>query len=278
VDGVSQGFDIYKRKVDASSLTVGPYTTDAVGGGVKFGYPISEKISVDFGVSVESVKLGVFDTSPFQYLTFVNQFGNDYRYGTAAAGWSLDTRDSLIQPNNGSLMRVTSEFASGDLQFYRLGFAQQWFHRLSRDYTLFLRGDIGYAGGLAGKPLPFFKGYYGGGPDSVRGYRAFSLGPQDPNGNAVGGNRKVSGGAEFLFPFPGAAREQSLRLAAFLDAGQIYAQGQKIDLKELRYSTGIALSWLSPFGPFRISFAHPLNAKKDFDHVQRLQFTFGTGF
>jgi outer membrane protein insertion porin family len=277
VDGVRQGFDVYKRKVDASQLTVGPYTTDAIGGGVKWGYPVSEKISIDYGLALESVKLGVFETSPFQYLQFVNQFGNEYRYGTASAGWALDTRDSLISPNNGSLMRVSSEFAGGDLQFYRLGYTHQWFHQLSRDYTLFLRGDIGYAGGLGGKPLPFFKGYFAGGPDSVRGYRAFSLGPQDPNGNALGGNRKVAAGAEFLFPMPGATREQSLRLAAFLDAGQVYAQGEKVDLSQLRYSTGVALSWLSPFGPFRISFAQPLK-RHDIDHVQRLQFTFGTGF
>jgi outer membrane protein insertion porin family len=174
-------------------------------------------------------------------------------------------------------MRVSTEGAGGDLQYYRLGYTHQWFHQLTREYTVFLRGDFGYAGGLGGKPLPFFKGYYAGGPDSVRGYRAFSLGPQDPNGNALGGNRKFSGSAEFLFPMPGASREQSLRLAGFLDAGQVYAQGTKIDLKDLRYSTGIALSWISPFGPFRISLGFPLN-DKDGDHIQRIQFTFGTGF
>src|ERR1044071_8727390 len=47
VDGVSQGFDVYKRKTDASSLAVGAYTTDAIGGGIKFGYPVSEARSVD---------------------------------------------------------------------------------------------------------------------------------------------------------------------------------------------------------------------------------------
>jgi outer membrane protein insertion porin family len=98
------------------------------------------------------------------------------------------------------------------------------------------------------------------------------------NGNAVGGNRKVAGGAEFLFPMPGAAREQSLRLSWFLDAGQVYAQGEKVNLSELRYATGIALSWFSPFGPLKFSIAQPLNAKPGVDHVQRIQFTFGTGF
>jgi outer membrane protein insertion porin family len=87
----------------------------------------------------------------------------------------------------------------------------------------------------------------------------------------------VSGTAEFQFPMPGATREQSLRLGLFLDAGQVYAQGQKLDFGELRYSAGLGLQWISPFGPLRFSIAQPLNAKPE-DHVQRIQFTFGTGF
>ena len=46
---------------------------------------------------------------------------------------------------------------------------------------------------------------------------------------------------------------------------------------QLRYSTGLALQWLSPFGPLRLSIAQPL-ARKPGDEAQRLQFTFGTGF
>src|SRR5919106_3361306 len=57
VDGVSQGFDIYKRKTDASNLSVGAYTTDALGGGIKFGYPVSEVSRIDLGLNAETVKL-----------------------------------------------------------------------------------------------------------------------------------------------------------------------------------------------------------------------------
>src|SRR5947209_20344489 len=49
VDGVSQGFDIYRRKTDATSLSIGAYGTDAVGGGIKFGYPVSEVSRIDLG-------------------------------------------------------------------------------------------------------------------------------------------------------------------------------------------------------------------------------------
>jgi outer membrane protein insertion porin family len=277
VDGVSQGFDVYKRETDASSLSVGPYSTDAIGGGMKFGYPVSETSSVDLGFNLESVKLTTFENSPQQYLDFVRQFGNDYRYGALTSGWQRDTRNSVITTTSGTFMRAGVELASGDLRYYRLGFQHQWFYPVTRTYTLMLRGDLGYAAGIGNRPVPFFKAYFAGGPDSVRGYRAFSLGPRDLNGNAIGGNTKVIGSAELLFPMPGASAEQSLRLAAFLDTGQVYGEGAKIELGELRYSTGIALQWLSPFGPLRLSVAQPLNLK-DGDHAQRLQFTFGTAF
>ena len=277
VDGVSQGFDVYKRETDASSLSVAPYTTDALGGGIKFGYPISEVTSIDFGLNLESVELTTFANSPPQYINFVNSFGNEYRYGAFTTGWQRDTRDSVILTTSGNFMRASGEVAGGDLTYYRLNYQHNWFYPLSRDYTLMLRGELGYADGLGNRPLPFFKAFFVGGPDSVRGYEAFSLGPRDINGNAIGGRTKVVGGAEFLFPMPGATREQSLRLAAFLDAGQVYGQDQRVELGELRYSAGVALSWLSPFGPLRLSIGHPLNPKPG-DEIQRLQFTFGTGF
>jgi outer membrane protein insertion porin family len=277
VDGISQGFDVYRRKTDATTLAVGPYATDSYGGGVKFGYPISETIGVNFGASVESVKLSVFENSPLQYIDFANKFGTAYKYASFTAGWGRDTRDSFIRPTSGAVTRLTSEAAQGDLEYYRLGVTQQNLFPLTKQYTLSLRGEIGYAGGLGDKPLPFFKNYYAGGADSVRGYNSFSLGPRDINNNSLGGNRKVTGSAEVLFPVPGADKDPSLRLAAFVDFGQVYGEGEKIQLSALRYSSGVGLSWTSPFGPLRLSFALPLNAREG-DNIQRLQFTFGTLF
>ena len=275
VDGVSQGFDIYKRRTNASNLSIGAYSTDALGGGIKFGYPVSEVSRIDLGLSFEDVRLQTFDNSPLSYLNFVSQFGNNYRYGAGTLGWSRDTRDSLITTRAGTLMRASSEIAGGDLQYTRLGYQHQWYHPLSRELTLLAGGDLGIAGGLGGKPLPFFKNFFAGGPGSVRGYRSFTLGPQDDFGNSIGGNRKATGSLELLFPMPGAGQDPSLRLAYFIDGGNVFAQG--FNFRELRYSTGLAFFWSSPFGPLRLSYAQPLNAKPT-DRIQKLQFTFGTGF
>jgi outer membrane protein insertion porin family len=275
IDGVSQGFDVYRRKTDASSLSVGPYATDAYGGGIKFGYPTSEVTRYDFGLNAESVSLTTFSNSPLAYLRFVNDFGNDYTYGALTAGVSRDTRDSLIVTTAGSLMRLSGEVAQGDLEYYRLRYQHQYYRPLTRRLTLMLGGELGYAGGIGGLPLPFFKNFYAGGPDSVRGYRPFSLGPLDELGNALGGNRSLTASAQVLFPMPGAAQDPSLRLSWFVDGGNVFID--HYDLQELRFSTGLALFWSSPFGPLKLSFAQPLNAQST-DRIQRLQFTFGTGF
>jgi outer membrane protein insertion porin family len=275
VDGVSRGFDLYKRVTDASGLAVGPYVTDSFGGGVKFGYPVSEHVSVDFGANLEAVDLEVFANSPVQYLAFVNNFGNKYTYGSGTAGWARDTRDSLITTTAGTYLRASAELSGGDLQFYRFGYQHQWYRPMTRAVTIHLGGEAGYAAGYGNRPLPFFKNFFAGGPGTVRGYRSFSLGPRDENLNTIGGNRKLTGSAELLFPMPGAEQDKSLRLAAFIDGGQVYAN--KIELGELRYAAGLALFWSSPLGPLRLSWASPLNAK-DGDRLQRLQFTFGTGF
>jgi outer membrane protein insertion porin family len=275
VDGVSRGFDVYRRVTDASDLAVGPYKTDSLGGGIKFGYPVAEQVSIDFGLNLESVDLEIFANSPLSYIDFVREFGSQYTYVSGTTGWTRDARDSLILTTAGSLQRLSFELASGDLQYYRLGYQHRWYRPLTRTFTLHLGADIGYGGGYNDKPLPFFKNYFAGGPGSVRGYESFSLGPKDAFGNSIGGNRKLTGTAEILFPMPGAEQDRSLRLAAFVDGGQVYAE--KIELGELRYAAGIALFWSSPMGPLRLSFGYPLNAK-DGDQKQQLQFTFGTGF
>jgi outer membrane protein insertion porin family len=278
VDGVSRGFDLYKRTVDATTLATGAYATDTLGAGIRFSYPLSERVTISFGITGEDVTVETFANSSLVYKEFVGLFGNEYRYGAFSAGWARDTRDSLIVTTAGTLTRLTGEIAFGGLEYYRLGVNQQFYFPLSDTFTLLWNVDLGYAKGLGDKPLPFFKNYYAGGPGTVRGFEDFSLGPRDLENNVLGGTRRVVTNLELLFPMPGAAQEKSLRLGAFIDAGQVYAAAQDVDLGLLRSSVGLALSWASPMGPLRLSYATPINEKVGIDRVQRLQFKFGTAF
>jgi outer membrane protein insertion porin family len=137
---------------------------------------------------------------------------------------------------------------------------------------------LGKGDGMSGYPLPFFKNYFAGGVTSVRGYNTASLGPRDPNDNSIiGGNRRIVGGGELLFPMPGMGQDRSVRMGVFIDGGQVFGPDEKMALSALRYAAGLSVAWNSPVGPLKFSVAQPLNEKPG-DNIQRLQFTLGQVF
>ncbi|HUW50178.1 MAG TPA: outer membrane protein assembly factor BamA [Sulfuricella sp.] len=278
-DGISRGFDIYKRKTTAASLSVSKYDSSTAGGGVRFGVPLNEIDTINFGLSVDSTKLTLYDDSPTVYKNYVADFGANNTTLRGDAGWARDTRDSTNYPTKGSLQRAFGEVGlpGGNVKYYKLSYQHQWFKPLTHDFTLMLNGEAGYGNGYGGKPLAFFKSFFAGGNTSVRGYKAFTLGPKDLDGNALGGNRRIVGNAEVLFPFPGMRNDKSLRLSAFVDGGTVWAKEDKMSLSSMRYSTGLAVSWASPMGPMKFSVAKPLNAKPD-DKTEQFQFILGSTF
>lgn len=285
VDGVSLGYDVYKRNVDATSLAVAPYTSKTLGAGVRLGVPLNEVDTINYGLSYEATSLTTTTDSPQQYQDFVNQFGNNNTTLDGNVGWSRDTRDSITFPRKGQLQRVYGEMGlpGGTLHFYKLSYQHQWFRPLSQNFTFMLNGEVGVGGGYGGRPLPFFKNFYAGGNTSVRGYEFGTLGPKDSNGNALGGSRRLVGNAEVFFPVPGMQHNDAIRMSAFMDAGATFGPGDisgrydKFNVSDLRYSAGVAVSWLSPIGPLKFSFAQPFKAKPD-DKIQRFQFILGQTF
>src|SRR6185369_12891205 len=119
--------------------------------------------------------------------------------------------------------------------------------------------------------------FYAGGVDSVRGFEQSSLGPRDANGSYVGGNRRIVGNLELLFPMPGVKNEKSVRLSTFIDVGNVFAANQKLSFGDMRSSVGFAVSWFSPVGPLKFSLAKPLKQKPE-DKVERFQFLLGKVF
>jgi outer membrane protein insertion porin family len=276
VDGISQGFDIYSREIDGTESGTGRYVTKTLGGGIRFGVPVTEKDTITYGLAYENTDITTFPDSPLFYQDYVATFGNENDAIIGTAGWVRDGRDSLIYPTTGALQKAYTEVGlpGGSLQYYKMNYQYQRYFPLTRHYTLMLNGEAGLGDGLDDKPLPFFKNFYAGGVNSVRGYRNASIGPKDSNGDARGGSHRLLGNAEFLFPFPGLQNDKSVRLSSFFDAGMI---DNTFEADAFRYSVGLGLFWSSPFGPLKISVAAPLNADAR-DKKQAFQFTFGGAF
>lgn len=280
-DGVSRGFDIYKRSYDASesSTSIGAYLNDTVGLGMRWSVPVSEYDSVNFGLTGERSKLTVYQNSPQRYIDFVNKNGDTNLTFLGTAGWARDTRDSALFPTRGRLMTVSGEVAlpGGDIQYAKLTAQHQWFVALNKTFTFLWNVEAGIGKGYSGDTLPFYSSFFAGGVGSVRGYESSSLGRVDSAGNNLGGNRRLVSNLELLLPMPGMKNDKSVRLSAFVDGGSVWGEGQKFALDDLRYSTGVALSWLAPVGPMKFSYAKPLNAKAD-DKLERFQFSLGQIF
>jgi outer membrane protein insertion porin family len=286
-DGISRAFELYLRTTRPPALNIGSFTVKQTGGRLNFGVPFSETDTVFFGAGLERTSIETDDSSPTRYKDYVRQFsGIPSGVGTATtnslpltAAWQRDSRDSAITPSIGRYQRANVELdLFGNSKYYRAVYEQQWYRPLTKSITLALKGELDYGHGIRGTSYPVFKNFYGGGIGSVRGYLSSSLGVVDPNTfDALGGAKRVIGNAELQMPFPGGGPDRSLRWFGFLDGGQIYQEGQKIRASELRFSTGLGVSWISPVGPLKLSYAKPLNAKPG-DRLERFQFQMGTGF
>lgn len=279
-DGISQGFDIYHRTIDTSSTSIAPYRSASTGAGIRFGFPIGEKESFGVGLGVDSTSITTFDNSPSYYTAFVNKFGKTNLSIPITVSWASDSKDSYFFPTRGTFQKAGVEFGApgGDLKYYKLSYQLQHFIPLNSKFTLMLNGEAGYAAGYGGMDLPFFKNFYAGGVGSVRGYKASSLGSVQNDGSNtyhLGGNRKVLGNVELLWSVPG--MEKTFRMGWFVDGGWVYAENEKFDLGELRYSTGLSAAWISPMGPLKFSLGRPLN-KKEGDTSELFQFQLGTTF
>ncbi len=277
-NGMSRGFDVYKRDVNSTFTAISPYLSSTIGGGVRFGVPISDFESTSYGISAEKTELTLTDASSIQMKDYVKIFGPSTSNLIGSVGWNQDSRDSAIYTMAGTVQRAFVEVALpiSNQQFFKLTYQHQWFYPISQNVALMLNGEAGGAEGYGGKPVPFFKNFYAGGPGSVRGFKPFSIGPKDINNSSLGGTRRIVGNAELLFPMPGMNKDRSVRLSAFVDVGAVFGLGLT-GSDSLRYSTGVAVTWVSPMGPLKVSLGVPLN-KQPGDNLQMFQFTLGSLF
>ena len=286
IDGISRGFNINYQETDAFEANLTQFNTNTFGGGVNFGIPVSEFNSLNFSVDYENTELEESNLSSTEVRQFINDNGDRFNILRAGARFTFDTRNKAILPDSGTTQRISANVAvpsfGDDLQFFKVSHDQQWFFPLIGDYILSLSSELAYGDGYGNTDgLPFFENFFAGGPRDVRGYEENTLGPlvDSPIGDRrpIGGNLKMVAGAEVILPVPFFEDMDSVRIAGFFDAGNVYDTEQDIDLGEIRASTGLSAIWISPFGVVRVSLAAPLNDQSE-DDTQPFQFTFGTSF
>lgn len=297
-DGINAGFSLFWRRTDFEEVNISSYTTDSFGGSLTFAYPLTENSSIGFGIGYENLKLKLGRFPSKEIEDFVKENDDKFNILTTNLSWGYSTLNRGRFATRGTSHRLGVEVALpiDDMRYYKFSYAGQYYTPLTDSLTLHLRSDLGYADSYGSTSrLPFFKNYFAGGFGSVRGFEANTLGPRetpnpanpfDQDRDPFGGNVKVVGGAEIIFPVPFIKDQRSLQAAIFLDAGNVFDTDcanknedfcLEPDLSDLRYSVGIGATWISSFGPLTVSFAKPLNAG-DEDDEEAFQFQMGQTF
>ena len=283
VDGVSRTLEIYDKTLDPAGLAISQYGSTTLGAAVGWGVPVTESDTINYGLRFEQTKLTLFSNSPPVYINFVREFGYVSNAYIGSVGWARDTRDDILYPTKGRLQSFSFEtgFPFGDIAYYKTQYLQSWYYPIYGDFVVNLRGNVGWADGLNNKPLPFFKAFYAGGPGTVRGYENSSLGPRDIYGNTLGGRLLLTGTAEVFYPI--LKGDKAVRGSLFIDAGRVWAQNSDAEnlafprSQDFRYAAGVGVTWSSPLGPLKFSYALPFGTQP-YDRLQKFQFSAGTAF
>ena len=277
-DGVSRTLDAYYRATRPYTDQGGNYQLVTAGSSIRFGVPFTEIDRVFFGIGVEQTQIKPGTNIPAAYLAYATKFGYTSSAIPMTIGWARDSRDSALAPTAGRYQRLGTEMSAvSDAQYLRTNYQFQQFIPISKQWTTAFNAEFGYGKGLGNRPFPVFKNFYSGGLGSVRGFEQSTLGPRDVTGSVIGGSKKVTLNAEVIGPFPGSGNDRTLRWYGFADAGNVYGDTERVQLKDLRASVGVGLSWISPIGPLRLAFANPIK-KQAGDRIQKLQFQIGTSF
>jgi len=267
---ISAGGDLYRTRREYDD-----YTVQRSGGGVRFGFPLFEEVRGYLSYKYEQIDISdVLETASY----LIQEAKGTSTTSSIGTALRRDTRDHYLEPTKGSDNTISIEYAGGLLggtnYFTRYGLNSTWFFTPFWKLTFMGRGRIGYIQGHGDHPIPLFERYRLGGINSIRGFKAFSIGPKAPNGEVIGGDKELLFNFELTFPL---ASEIKLRGVIFFDAGNAFDVGESYRMDKLRTSAGVGLRWLSPLGPLRLEWGYNISPQEG-EKRHSLDFTVGTFF
>ncbi len=301
-DGVSAGFSLFSRSTDYGEINISTYTTDSLGLSVNFGYPLSETGYIRYGIGFEQLDLstGAFASNEISRLAPKgNAVFNMVKLDTSIGSSTLNRG---VLPTAGASQSIALEFSApgSDISYYKISLNAERFFPIYGNFKLKLETQLGYGEGYGDTDrMPFFENYFAGGIGSVRGFETNQLGPRESGSTGsfepfpIGGNVLAVFSGSILIPTPFLPNPGAVQASLYFDAGNVFDTNctpdpagimETIqlncfapDIEELRYSAGIAVTWISGFGPMSFSFGRPVNGG-EFEEREMFQFTLGQTF
>jgi outer membrane protein insertion porin family len=191
----------------------------------------------------------------------------------------FDTVDNPFAPRRGMRITAGSKVAGGALggTVNYLRPEAEWITYIphTRRTAIGVRGQIGYLRPYGGTDtLPYYLRYFLGGENQIRGFDLRTVGPINENNQLTGGNKFVLFNSEYYLDL-----HANVRALAFHDAGQAFDETSRINLRELRTSSGVEVRVMMPVVnmPFRLIYSW--NRHRDaFQPPRGFRFSVGSTF
>lgn len=290
----------YAAQTESQSLNLGftdPYAFDtmwSMGGDIfRVVFPVPFKYTT-FKLGFD-VRLGhpIFDYT-YGYITYKNeglQIQNDVtsfpelgRLDTGVLSsvvWSVirDKRNNRFETTGGNYQSVSLETAGlgGDKSFLKLILNNRFYTRVVGDLVFRTQQEFGHMWALSDRQLPPSEKFYLGGPNNMKGFGLFLLGPAiKENGRAFPLGGAVEAFSLFELEYP-LIREAGLKWVVFFDVGNCWESLPSTDALTVRADAGFGIRWFSPIGPLRFEWGFPFNRRSDEPAVS-FQFFIGPPF
>ncbi len=273
---ISAGIDLYKRIVEETASNF--FGTDATGGKLRFGMPITNEFSTSLYVGFESKKFIDVDVPNSALIS-----DGDIRT-KAFVGYTLtyNSVDNIRKPTSGLYATLTQEYVGFDNNYIKTDAKARYFLPILEDsgFVASIKGQVGIINDLSGAGVHPTETYRLG-PQLVRGFSGGGMGPRLASGEALGAVWYAGLSAEVEFPMPVLPESYGLKGAVWADMGYVGRESANGPVatggitQPLRSSVGASLIWESPFGPLRGDFAHVLQ-KDSADSTQVFQFSLKT--
>jgi outer membrane protein insertion porin family len=225
---------------------------------VRLGYPIWEYV---YGyITYKNEGLQVSNPDPF--ISQFYQFLVNADQGVLSSiVWSVvrDKRNNRFETTDGNYQSATLETAGlgGDKDYLKVTLNNRYYTHVVGDLVFRNETEVGRMYPEGGKPLPPSEKYYLGGPNNMKGYDLFLLGPSVPNSTGapipLGGSTEIFSLFEFEHPL---IREAGLKWVVFFDAGNVFNDTLNSN-PVIRTDAGLGIRWFSPIGPLRFEWGFP---------------------
>ena len=273
----SLGYGAYSKQVNSQFIDLASYTLDEIGVNTSYGIPISEygKFFNGFEISSSDLKCGLI-YSVYESQQCGSSVGIvDYLYKSSISENSLN--DSNF-PSDGRQNNLSIQLALpfSDHKYIKFDGSHASYYPLSNSLVAKVSSRVGFIDSYNDSQTPFYKKYFGGGSASIRGFDFNSLGPKYPNGDVKGGEVSLLASGAIFSPLP-LKDSNNMRIGAFVDMGSITESISDFDLNDIRASSGIAFSWITPIGPIGVNLSKPI-IKKTGDSIETFSFTLGSSF